>query len=215
MWGWWGWGRRISTAPAAQPRPRARASLAVALRAPYRCAQVRCMAAVLLMVGRGQERPGVVSRLLDIAATPRKPQYAMAPEVRTDSDVRTTGLAVHLYSCRRRWFLGRVRSNVRRAVRTSAHSCRTARLAAGAAAAVRVRLRGPALPPHRTGCGGAAVTGHGPAATARPMQQQPLCASRPCNANTAPSNARPEPLTTRRTRVRSLHYHCKPSSAFS
>ncbi|GLC76345.1 hypothetical protein PLESTF_001769600 [Pleodorina starrii] len=42
--------------------------------------QVRCMAAVLLMVGRGQERPQVVSELLDVEAHPRKPQYSMAPE---------------------------------------------------------------------------------------------------------------------------------------
>ncbi|EFJ41544.1 tRNA pseudouridine synthase mitochondrial precursor [Volvox carteri f. nagariensis] len=42
--------------------------------------QVRCMAAVLLMVGRGQERPEVVSELLDVEAHPRKPQYSMAPE---------------------------------------------------------------------------------------------------------------------------------------
>ncbi|GFR44474.1 hypothetical protein Agub_g5737, partial [Astrephomene gubernaculifera] len=42
--------------------------------------QVRCMAAVLLMVGRRQEAPQVVARLLDVAATPRKPQYSMAPE---------------------------------------------------------------------------------------------------------------------------------------
>ncbi|PNG99245.1 putative tRNA pseudouridine synthase C25B8.05, partial [Tetrabaena socialis] len=42
--------------------------------------QVRCMAAVLLMVGRRQEAPSVVARLLDIAATPCKPQYSMAPE---------------------------------------------------------------------------------------------------------------------------------------
>ncbi|KAG2435225.1 hypothetical protein HXX76_007307 [Chlamydomonas incerta] len=42
--------------------------------------QVRCMAAILLMVGRGQEPPDVVARLLDVAACPRKPQYSMAPE---------------------------------------------------------------------------------------------------------------------------------------
>ncbi|GIL65068.1 hypothetical protein Vafri_18923 [Volvox africanus] len=42
--------------------------------------QVRCMAAVLLMVGRGQERPEIVSKLLDVETTPRKPQYSMAPE---------------------------------------------------------------------------------------------------------------------------------------
>ncbi|PNW86426.1 hypothetical protein CHLRE_02g086050v5 [Chlamydomonas reinhardtii] len=42
--------------------------------------QVRCMAAILLMVGRGQEAPDVVARLLDVEACPRKPQYSMAPE---------------------------------------------------------------------------------------------------------------------------------------
>ncbi|KAL4432546.1 hypothetical protein ABPG77_000483 [Micractinium sp. CCAP 211/92] len=42
--------------------------------------QVRCMAAVLLMVGRREEEPGIVARLLDTSATPRKPQYNMASE---------------------------------------------------------------------------------------------------------------------------------------
>ncbi|KAL4436896.1 hypothetical protein ABPG75_004035 [Micractinium tetrahymenae] len=42
--------------------------------------QVRCMAAVLLMVGRSEEEPGIVARLLDTTATPRKPQYNMASE---------------------------------------------------------------------------------------------------------------------------------------
>eukprot|EP00887_Chlorella_sp_A99_P008017 scaffold12.g8017.t1 len=42
--------------------------------------QVRCMAAVLLMVGRGEEAPDVVARLLDVTQTPRKPQYVMASE---------------------------------------------------------------------------------------------------------------------------------------
>ena len=40
------------------------------------------MAAVLLMVGRGLEQPGVVQRMLDIEATRQKPQYNMAAEVR-------------------------------------------------------------------------------------------------------------------------------------
>ena len=40
------------------------------------------MAAILLMVGRGLEQPGVVQRMLDVQATPQKPQYNMAPEVR-------------------------------------------------------------------------------------------------------------------------------------
>ena len=42
--------------------------------------QVRCMAAVLFMVGRGQEEPGIVSRMLDVEAHPGKPHYRMAPE---------------------------------------------------------------------------------------------------------------------------------------
>lgn len=36
------------------------------------------MMAVLLMVGRGEEAPSLVRTLLDVAATPRKPQYNMA-----------------------------------------------------------------------------------------------------------------------------------------
>jgi hypothetical protein len=43
--------------------------------------QVRCIAAVLLLVGRGLEAPGVVARLLDTAGQPGKPQYCLAPEV--------------------------------------------------------------------------------------------------------------------------------------
>ena len=44
-------------------------------------AQVRCMAAVLLMVGRGLEQPSVVQCMLDVQATRQKPQYNMAAEV--------------------------------------------------------------------------------------------------------------------------------------
>lgn len=36
--------------------------------------------AILLMVGRGQEEPQIISNLLDIKATPCKPQYTLAPE---------------------------------------------------------------------------------------------------------------------------------------
>ncbi|KAK9847458.1 hypothetical protein WJX84_007703 [Apatococcus fuscideae] len=43
--------------------------------------QVRCMAAVLMMVGRGQESPKIVQQLLDIHQHPCKPQYNMANEV--------------------------------------------------------------------------------------------------------------------------------------
>jgi len=50
--------------------------------------QVRCMAAVLFMVGRRQERPEIVRDLLDVDCYPRKPQYAMAPD-----------LPLQLFSC--------------------------------------------------------------------------------------------------------------------
>ncbi|EER94780.1 hypothetical protein BDA96_01G379300 [Sorghum bicolor] len=43
--------------------------------------QVRCMVAVLFLIGQGLESPSVVDSLLDITKTPRKPQYKMAPEL--------------------------------------------------------------------------------------------------------------------------------------
>ncbi|XP_031275559.1 tRNA pseudouridine(38/39) synthase isoform X2 [Pistacia vera] len=43
--------------------------------------QVRCMVAVLLMIGQGLESDEVIDALLDIERTPRKPQYIMAPEI--------------------------------------------------------------------------------------------------------------------------------------
>lgn len=43
--------------------------------------QVRCMVAVLFLIGQGLESPCVVDSLLDITKTPRKPQYKMAPEL--------------------------------------------------------------------------------------------------------------------------------------
>jgi len=42
--------------------------------------QVRCIAAVLFLVGLGREDISVVDRLLDPAHTPRKPQFEMAPD---------------------------------------------------------------------------------------------------------------------------------------
>lgn len=42
--------------------------------------QVRCIAAILLMVGRGHEKPGIVRDMLDIERQPRKPQYGLASE---------------------------------------------------------------------------------------------------------------------------------------
>ncbi|KZV48868.1 tRNA pseudouridine(38/39) synthase [Dorcoceras hygrometricum] len=43
--------------------------------------QIRCMVAVLFLIGQGLESPNVVDVLLDIKRTPRKPQYVMAPEI--------------------------------------------------------------------------------------------------------------------------------------
>lgn len=42
--------------------------------------QVRCMVAVLLLVGQGLEEPSVVAELLDIEKHPRKPLYDLADE---------------------------------------------------------------------------------------------------------------------------------------
>uniref|UniRef100_A0A0E0KED6 Pseudouridine synthase I TruA alpha/beta domain-containing protein n=1 Tax=Oryza punctata TaxID=4537 RepID=A0A0E0KED6_ORYPU len=43
--------------------------------------QVRCMVAVLFLIGQGLEPPCIVDSLLDITRTPRKPQYKMASEI--------------------------------------------------------------------------------------------------------------------------------------
>ncbi|KAI4346563.1 hypothetical protein L6164_007449 [Bauhinia variegata] len=43
--------------------------------------QVRCMVAVLFMVGRGLESPNVIEMLLDTDRIKRKPQYTMAAEI--------------------------------------------------------------------------------------------------------------------------------------
>nr|CAB3495766.1 unnamed protein product [Digitaria exilis] len=43
--------------------------------------QVRCIVAVLFLIGQGLESPSVVDSLLDITKTPRKPQYKMADEL--------------------------------------------------------------------------------------------------------------------------------------
>lgn len=42
--------------------------------------QVRCIAAILTMIGHGQEHPDITRILLDIESTPRKPNYLMASE---------------------------------------------------------------------------------------------------------------------------------------
>ena len=74
--------------------PCAHGSVAVASLIPqvgWPFTQVRCIAAVLLLVGRGQEAPSVVARLLDVQHLPGKPQYCLAPEVRRPSFVRLRG----------------------------------------------------------------------------------------------------------------------------
>ncbi|KAH9691999.1 PseudoU synth 1 domain-containing protein [Citrus sinensis] len=43
--------------------------------------QVRCMVAVLFMIGQGLESIDVIESLLDTNGIPRKPQYNMAPEI--------------------------------------------------------------------------------------------------------------------------------------
>ena len=42
--------------------------------------QVRCMVAVLFLVGEGKESPDIVSQLLDIERMPRRPNYEMASD---------------------------------------------------------------------------------------------------------------------------------------
>lgn len=42
--------------------------------------QVRCMVAVLFLIGRRLEPPSIVDTLLDVTATPGKPAYRMAPD---------------------------------------------------------------------------------------------------------------------------------------
>ena len=43
--------------------------------------QIRCVMAVLFMVGKHDEEPDVVSKLLDVAAHPKKPNYEMASDL--------------------------------------------------------------------------------------------------------------------------------------
>ena len=40
--------------------------------------QVRCMAAILFLIGNGLEQPSVINHMLDVERCPRKPQYGMA-----------------------------------------------------------------------------------------------------------------------------------------
>eukprot|EP00049_Salpingoeca_infusionum_P011524 m.200442 g.200442 ORF g.200442 m.200442 type:complete len:424 (-) comp14959_c1_seq7:452-1723(-) len=56
--------------------------------------QIRCIMAVLLLVGEEKETPQIVQQLLDIEATPAKPQYTMAHEL----PVRFTILGNHTYN---------------------------------------------------------------------------------------------------------------------
>jgi len=42
--------------------------------------QIRCIVAILFLIGQGRESPGIISELLDVERHPRKPQYTMAAE---------------------------------------------------------------------------------------------------------------------------------------
>ncbi|NWU48427.1 PUS3 synthase, partial [Dromas ardeola] len=42
--------------------------------------QVRCMMAILFLIGQRMERPEIIDELLDVEKNPRKPQYSMAVE---------------------------------------------------------------------------------------------------------------------------------------
>jgi len=42
--------------------------------------QIRCMVAILMMVGNGDEHPNVISQMLNISETPRKPIYDIATD---------------------------------------------------------------------------------------------------------------------------------------
>lgn len=67
--------------PARATLPGGRTMLVLSLRGTaFLWHQVRCMAAVLLMVGRGLEPAGIVARLLDVSREPTKPLYTLASE---------------------------------------------------------------------------------------------------------------------------------------
>ena len=40
--------------------------------------QIRCIMGILVLVGRGQEKPEIIKELLDIEKYPRKPQYNLS-----------------------------------------------------------------------------------------------------------------------------------------
>ena len=46
------------------------------------------MVAVLFLVGEGKERPEIVTELLDLQATPRRPNYEMASDVSARAEPR-------------------------------------------------------------------------------------------------------------------------------
>lgn len=43
--------------------------------------QIRCIMAVLFLIGLGREEPSIIARLLDIEAQPARPQYGLAPDL--------------------------------------------------------------------------------------------------------------------------------------
>lgn len=43
--------------------------------------QIRCIMAILLLIGQGNEEPSVIKELLDVEKNPRKPQYSLASDL--------------------------------------------------------------------------------------------------------------------------------------
>ena len=136
--------------------------------------QVRCMVAVLQLIGQGQEQPAVVSRLLDIAATPCKPVYTPASEARPDpglcllsTDTNLLKLPVKGKSLKISvekicilkfsWLLVGTQRRVHDKA-TFAASMICLVLPVGAAAPVRLQLPGPGLESAATGARGDAAT---------------------------------------------------------
>lgn len=79
--------------------------------------QIRCIAAVLLMVGEGKEKPEIVKELLNVAEFNRKPQYSMASEQ-----------ALLLYKCSYDGLIFNMSENVGETVRDEV-SCEISRYA--------------------------------------------------------------------------------------
>ena len=55
--------------------------------------QIRCMMAILFLIGNGLEDPSIIGHMLDLERCPRKPQYGMAdPEPLVLFDTQFEGM---------------------------------------------------------------------------------------------------------------------------